>query len=205
MRAFSFFYFFNFYFTNMNRREALNRVAWLMGGAVIGANLFLEGCTKKASKEVESLFEPDRIDFLGDIAETILPQTKTPGAKEAGVGEFIPIMVRDCYTEADQKVFMEGLIDVDERAKKDFDAPFQELTAEQRTALLNTLDKESKEYNANKKEEEPKHYFSMIKELTLLGFFTSEQGATIAMRYVLIPGKYDGNVPYKKGDKAWAT
>ncbi|WP_028298361.1 gluconate 2-dehydrogenase subunit 3 family protein [Olivibacter sitiensis] len=189
----------------MNRREALNRVAWLMGGAVIGANLFLEGCTKKASKEVESLFEPDRIDFLGDIAETILPQTKTPGAKEAGVGEFIPIMVRDCYTEADQKVFMEGLIDVDERAKKDFDAPFQELTAEQRTALLNTLDKESKEYNANKKEEEPKHYFSMIKELTLLGFFTSEQGATIAMRYVLIPGKYDGNVPYKKGDKAWAT
>jgi hypothetical protein len=45
----------------------------------------------------------------------------------------------------------------------------------------------------------------MLKELTLLGFFTSEVGATQALRYLPVPGKYDGNVPYKKGDKAWAT
>lgn len=189
----------------MNRRDALSRVAWLMGGTVIGANLFLEGCTKKASKDVESLFEEDRIDFLGDVAETILPQTKTPGAKEAGVGAFIPVMVRDCYTEADQKVFMEGLISLEEKAKKDFDGAFQKLSAEQRTALLETLNKEAIEYNKTKEKDTPKHYFSMIKETTLLGFFTSELGATKAMRYVLIPGKYDGNLPYKKGDRAWAT
>lgn len=189
----------------MNRREALNRVAWIMGGTVIGANLFLEGCTRKASKDLESLFEKDRIDFLGDIADTILPPTSSPGAKEAGVGEFIPVMVKDCYTEEDQKAFMEGLITLDEKADKDFGSRFQDLSPEDRTAFLNALDLEAKEYNSNRKQDSPKHYFTMIKELTLLGFFTSELGATKALRYVLVPGRYDGNLPYEKGDRAWAS
>lgn len=189
----------------MNRREALSRVAWIMGGTVIGANLFLEGCTRPASKDVESLFKDEQIDYLGDIAETILPQTATPGAKEAGVGAFIPVMVRDCYTKEDQKTFLEGLSKLEESSQSKFGKKFQELTKEDRTALLTEIDKEAKEYAANKKSEDPAHYFSMVKQLTLLGFFTSELGATKAMRYVLIPGRYDGNVPYKKGDKAWAT
>ncbi|GAA4787737.1 gluconate 2-dehydrogenase subunit 3 family protein [Olivibacter ginsenosidimutans] len=189
----------------MNRREALSRVAWIMGGTVIGANLFLEGCTRPASKDVASLFQEDQIDYLGDIAETILPQTSSPGAKEAGVGAFIPVMVRDCYTPEDQKVFLEGLGKLEKAAKDKYSKNFQELTKEDRTALLTEIDKEAKEYNKNKKEGEPNHYFGMIKQLTLLGFFTSELGATKALRYVMIPGRYDGNLPYKKGDKAWAT
>jgi len=189
----------------MNRREALSRVAWIMGGTVIGANLFLEGCTRPASKDVESLFKEDQIDYLGDIAETILPQTSSPGAKEAGVGSFIPVMVRDCYTPEDQKVFLEGLGKLEDASKAKFSKKFQELSAEEKTTLLTEIDKEAKDYSSNKKEGEPNHYFSMIKQLTLLGFFTSELGATKALRYVKIPGKYDGNFPYKKGDKAWAT
>src|SRR5690606_26149353 len=97
----------------MNRREALTRVAWIMGGTVIGANLFLEGCTRKATGSVESLFEPDTVDLLGNIADTILPPTGSPGAKEAGVGSFIPVMVRDCYTPEDQQVFLDGLRQLD--------------------------------------------------------------------------------------------
>lgn len=189
----------------MNRREALSRVAWIMGGTVIGANLFLEGCTRPASKDVASLFEPEQMDYLGDIAETILPKTSSPGAKEAGVGEFIPVMVRDCYTADDQKVFLEGLNKLEDASDKKYNKKFQELSSEERTALLTEIDKEAKAYKSAKKEGDPEHYFSMIKQLTLLGFFTSELGATKALRYVLIPGRYDGNLPYKKGDKAWAT
>lgn len=189
----------------MNRREALSRVAWIMGGTVIGANLFLEGCTRPASKDVESLFKEDQIDYLGDIAETILPKTSSPGAKEAGVGAFIPVMVRDCYTTEDQKIFLEGLGKLEDASKAKFSKKFQELSAEEKTGLLTEIDKEAKEYSDNKKDDDPNHYFSMIKQLTLLGFFTSELGATKALRYVKIPGKYDGNFPYKKGDKAWAT
>jgi len=189
----------------MNRREALSRVAWIMGGTVIGANLFLEGCTRPASKDVASLFQEDQIDYLGDIAETILPQTSSPGAKEAGVGAFIPVMVRDCYTPEDQKIFLEGLEKLEKASDDKFSKKFQDLTKEERTTLLTDLDKEANEYKKNKKGDEPNHYFSMIKQLTLLGFFTSELGATKALRYVKIPGRYDGNLPYKKGDKAWAT
>ena len=74
----------------------------------------------------------------------------------------------------------------------------------QRHDLLVKLDSEQKDYMQNKKKEEPSHYFRMMKELTLLGYFTSEIGCKQAMRYVERPGTYDGNLDYKKGDKAFA-
>lgn len=188
----------------MNRREALQRVAMLVGGSVIGANLFLEGCTRPASKDVATLFEKDKIEFLGDLAEAILPKTASPGAKEAGVGAFIPVMVRDCYDEADQKAFLEGLNGVDDRAKKEFGKKFQELSKEEQLKFVNSYDKEASEYQKNKKEGEANNFFHLFKQLTLTGFFTSEVGMTKAMRFVKIPGRFDGNFPYKKGDKAFA-
>jgi len=188
----------------MNRREALERVAWIMGGTVIGGSLFLEGCTRKAAKEVERLFEPTTVDFLGDIADTILPPTSSPGAKEAGVGEFIPVMVRDWYTESDQKVFLEGLDKLEKASNDQFGRKFQELSESERTELLVGIDQEAKAYQQTKTDTDANHYFQLFKQLTLLGFFTSELGATQALRYVQIPGSYDGDYPYKKGDKAWA-
>ncbi|WP_257668187.1 gluconate 2-dehydrogenase subunit 3 family protein [Parapedobacter tibetensis] len=189
----------------MNRREALARVAWIMGGTVVGANLFLEGCTRKATKDIESLFEPSTVDFLGDVADTILPPTSSPGAKEAGVGEFIPVMVKDCYTAEDQKIFLDGLGKLEDAAKEKFGRQFLELNADERTELIAAIDKEAKDYQKSKTDEDPNHYFHLFKQLTLLGFFTSELGATKALRYVQVPGRYDGDFPYKKGDKAWAT
>jgi hypothetical protein len=193
----------------MNRREAVSRVAFILGGTVIGANLFVDSACNPSGKEagdVGSFFSQDRIAYLDEVAETILPRTSTPGAKDAKVGQFMSVMVKDCYTPADQKIFMEGVSSkLDEAAEKKGGKKFTELDATQRTALLIDLDKEQKEYQKNKKDEEPNHYFRMIKELTLLGFFTSEPGMTKALRYVPVPGKYDGCVPYKKGDRAWAT
>ncbi|MFZ4260561.1 gluconate 2-dehydrogenase subunit 3 family protein [Sphingobacterium sp. HJSM2_6] len=188
----------------MNRREALRRVAFIVGGTVVGANLFLEGCTRPATKDVATLFESEATHVLGELAEAILPKTATPGAKEAGVGEFIPIMVRDCYDEKDQKVFLDGFNGLEERAKKEFSKSFLTLTPEEKLQFVNNYDKESKEYQKNKKEEDPNHFFNLFKQLTLTGFFTSELGMTKALRYVKVPGKYDGNFPYQKGDKAWA-
>ncbi len=192
----------------MNRREAVSRVAFILGGTVVGANLFVDMACNPSSKEagdVNSFFSQDRIAYLNEVGETILPKTSTPGAKEAKVGEFMAVMVKDCYTPEDQKIFIEGLSKLDEAAEKKGGKKFIELDAAQRTVLLMDLDKEQKEYQKNKKEEDSNHYFRMIKELTLLGFFTSEPGATKALRYIQVPGRYDGCVPYKKGDRAWAT
>lgn len=194
----------------INRREALSRVALIMGGTVLGAEAFLSGC-KTDTKGVS--FTKDDIAFLNEVAETIIPTTTSPGAKEAKVGEFMQIMVSDCYEEKDQAIFMEGIKKLDDASKKLNSKSFMESSPEQRNALLVALDKEAKEEAAKAADEKktnptkqfPKHYFTMMKQLTLSGYFTSEVGATKALRYVAVPGKFVGSYPYKKGDKAWAT
>ncbi|TWJ04825.1 gluconate 2-dehydrogenase subunit 3-like protein [Mucilaginibacter frigoritolerans] len=206
----------------MNRRDAIGKVALLMGGAVIGAEFFISGC-KSTSTQVSDLFDTDHVAFLNEVADTILPTTSSPGAKAANVGQFMAVMVRDCYTPADQKIFLEGLTKLDDAGKKQYSSKFLDLTPAQRIDLLVALDKEQKAFTADRNKkldadkiahkgddkykpiELPNHYFRMMKELTLLGYFTSEIGATKALRYIAVPGHYDGNLPYKKGDKAWAT
>jgi glucoside 3-dehydrogenase (cytochrome c) hitch-hiker subunit len=190
----------------MNRRDALSRVALLLGGTVIGAEFFLNGCTTADKKIGQSIdFTPDDIAWLDEVAETIIPATDTPGAKAANVGAFMTVMVKDCYDEKNQKIFLEGMTKLNEASKKKFNGNgFMKITPEQRKELLNDLDKEQKEYVKNKKKDDDAHYFTQMKQLTLLGYFTSKPGATEALRYVPVPGKYDACIPYKKGDKAWA-
>ncbi len=188
----------------MHRRQAIQNVALLLGGTLVGGKLFLAGGCKPATPTIEGLFTPEMQALLGEIAETILPATSTPGAKEAGVGEFIPVMIRDCYDEKQQKIFMDGIASLERKSNDKFGKGFMKISAEERTELLTELDKEQKEYQKTKEKDAPPHYFRMVKELTLLGFFSSEVGATKALRYVSVPGRYDGCMEYKKGDRAWA-
>lgn len=192
----------------MNRREALSRVAIIMGGTVLGAEAFLSGCTPAKTGLV---FSAADIAFLNEVGEIIIPATNTPGAKEANVGAFMSVMVHDCYDEKNQNIFMEGMRALQfKEAKAKIGKSFMEANAEERHDLISALDKEvqankeAQKANPDKKIGNEKHYFTMIKELTLTGFFTSEVGATKALRYVAIPGRYEGCVPYAKGDKAWA-
>ena len=186
----------------MDRREAVQYISILLGGTLVGGSVFVSGC-KSPARDITTFSESD-IAWLDEVAETILPATKTPGAKAAKVGEFMTVMVNDCYTEKDQKIFHEGLNKLDEFAEKTFDNVFIELDPKQRHELLVKLDQEQKEYMKTKKAEDPSHYFRMIKELTLLGYFTSETGSKDGRRYVERPGRFDACIPYKKGDKAFA-
>lgn len=188
----------------MNRRDVIGRLGLILGGTIIGADAFISGCAP-ADKQVNKLFKSSDVALFDEISETILPATATPGAKAAKVGDFMALMVQDCYTEKDQKIFTDGLKKMQEDFNKQYNTSFAKGTVEQRTAFLTALDKEQKAYQTTKKKEDSSHYFRMMKELTLLGFFTSEVGATKVLRYVEVPGKFDGSAPYKKGDKAWAT
>jgi hypothetical protein len=214
----------------MDRREALSRVALIFGGTIIGAEAFLSGC--KTTPKNESLFAADDIPLLDEVGETILPTTaSSPGAKAAKIGDFMKVIVTDCYTPDDQRIFTEGIGKLNDAAKKKYDKSFMQLTAEQKHDFLVGLDKEAKDRAKEISENDSKltdeqrhqrkleqdagtykrpaeddpHYFSMMKQLTLWGYFTSKPGATQALRYVAVPGRYEGCIPYKKGDKAWAT
>jgi hypothetical protein len=206
----------------MERREAVKYISILLGGTLVGAEAFLSGCQTKKSGNVD--WSTDDVAYLNEIGETILPQTTSPGAKAANVGQFMTVMVNDCYPEADQKAFREGMDKLNDASKKDYNSSFMNINPQQRHDLLVKVDKEAKDFQVkvndynnkeNKKETDEiakgnmnykkqhmaPHYFSMMKQLTLLGFFTSEVGATKAVRYIPVPGRYDGCVPYKKGDK----
>lgn len=191
----------------MNRRDAIARVGLILGGTVIGSEVFLSGCAKKSEVAATgTTFTPETISFLDEVGETILPTTAaSPGAKESKIGEFMKTIVSDCYEENDQKVFMEGIGKLNEAAEKKFSKGFIDLSATERHDLLVEVDKEAKDYASAKKAEDPAHYFTMVKQLTLWGYFTSEVGSTKALRFLPVPGKYDGCYPYKKGDRAWAA
>lgn len=185
----------------MNRREAVQHISLLLGGTILGANTFI--ACKSNDNNAVSFTEKD-VALLDEIADTILPSTKTPGAKAAKVGQFMTVMVNDCYDENDQKVFHDGMKKIQDLSEKEYNDKFTDIKPEQRHALLVKLDNEQKEAMQTWKANEPKHYFRLMKELTLLGYFTSEIGCTQARRYVQTPGRYDACIPYKKGDKAWA-
>ncbi|HTE25446.1 gluconate 2-dehydrogenase subunit 3 family protein [Flavitalea sp.] len=188
----------------MKRRKAVSTLLMGIGGAILAPSIFLTGC-KSEKKRSEFLTDED-IALLDEIGETILPATSTsPGAKAAKIGAFMRLYVTDCYNKKDQQVFIDGITKLNVLSNEKHNDDFVELTSSQKQQVIKLLDKEAGEYAKTKKKGEQDHYFSMMKNLTLFGYFSSEIGSTKARRYVSVPGRYDGNVPYRKGDKAWAS
>lgn len=228
----------------INRREAIGRVSALLGGlAFVGGNTLLAAVEKAdtAAGRVPGRFSAQDVAYLDEIAETILPATKTPGAKAAKTGAFMALMVTDCYSPAEQTVFLDGMRTVDETMRQAHHVSFMAATPAQRLAVLTTLDQEQKRVMdareaadrrrkglspvmrgdateakaenvpgapvsaAESASPQPAHYFRMMKELALLGFFTSKIGCTQALRYVEAPGRFDPCLPYTQGEPAWAA
>jgi hypothetical protein len=234
----------------IDRREAIRRVSAVLGGiTLVGGSALLTACDREGgSTRNDSVagvgeFTAADIAFLDEVADTMLPETSTPGAKAARVGAFMALMVTDSYQGSDQTLFRDGMRRIDEESRKQSSVGFMEATPQQRLALLERLDREQKAQadaraaarkTSTGKDEEPKgdafvpdqrkenaagtdanpapaitadaptHYFRMMKELALLGYFTSEIGSTQALRYIESPGRFDPCVPYVNGERSWA-
>lgn len=217
----------------ITRREAVLRVTALLGGvALIGGSSLITGC-RQDKPAAGQAFTTDDVAYLDEIADTILPTTSTPGAKAAKTGAFMALMVRDTYSPEDEKIFRDGMGKLNAAMKDKYGKTFVEATPQQRLEMLQTLDKEHFDYSEKRKadakrksddflaerqqgpptpqttkateasEEPPNKYFRMMKELALLGYFTSEIGMTQAQRYVESPGRYDPCIPYD-GKPSWA-
>lgn len=196
----------------------------MMGGAVSAPTLvaLLDGCkSKDASSEVFSLSD-DYKTLVAEIAEIIIPKTDTPGAKEAGVGPFIETMIKDCYSNAQGSHFIKGLEMVTEKAKA-AGGSFVSLEPAKQISILKEMEAEGKKEaeglaekakqidpETGKVKEESKEneplvpFFNLMKELTLFGYFTSEIGMKQELDYQPIPGKFEGCIPLKEGQKAYA-
>jgi glucoside 3-dehydrogenase (cytochrome c) hitch-hiker subunit len=208
----------------ISRREALQRVSVLLGGAALTcgdrvlALSFDVAVRDAAMVQGTGAFTASDVALLDEIAETILPETSTPGARAAKTGAFMALMVTDAYTVQAQQVFRAGLGQVDEACRKAHGVAFMQAAPAQRLAVVEALDREQKAVMdaripertrrapaAAVPADEPAHYFRMMKELTLLGYFTSEIGCTKALRYRESPGRFDPCAPLAPGDKSWAA
>ena len=194
----------------MDRREALKRTAWLMGGVVSAPAIMgvLKGCAAKPTIDWKPVFlSEDQGILITEVAEIIIPKTDTPGAKDAGVPGFIDQMLKDVYSKEDQDRYLEGLKAFDEEAKKEYGDPFNELSAEQKAAFVKKVHDAAVEAERATTPAPKRPFILMTKELTMLGFFTSEPGATQVLQYVAVPGSYKGCIPLSEAGngKTWAT
>lgn len=187
----------------MNRRDAIKRTSFLLGSTLSASAIFgvMSGCKAEPTLDWSpSFFTTQEGSIIEQIVERILPRTDTPGALDAGVHAFIDRMMAKFYPEKDRLAFREALKKVDEDANKDFGKNFTSLSEAQQDELLNKYDATSRE----KSNGEP-HFFKRIKELTILGFCTSEVGATEFLNYDPLPGDYKGCIPFSEVGKVWAT
>jgi len=216
----------------MTRRDAIKKTALVMGYAVSATAMtgVLNGC-KADPKEVgwqPAFFDNDQIQLVAEMAEQILPATDTPGAKDVLAHRFMDQMLNSCYRPADQQRFLAGLKTFAEECVSTFQKPFMECSQEQQKQILTKYDEAAyamkdqvdAKHDAEKarfleKEKETQTgngyiftnydpFFTMFKELTLLGYFTSTKIGTEVLNYDPIPGNYDGCIPLPENGRTWS-
>jgi hypothetical protein len=190
----------------MDRREALKRVGLLLGGTLSASVVagVLSGCEvrRRAGTYTPQALTAAQDELVTTVAELILPETDTPGARAAGVNQFVDGIVATTYSDAEKARFTEGLADLDRRAQAAHRHAFAACTPAQQADLLTALAREADAARQAGDTETP--FFFMMKELTLVGYYTSEVGATQELQYVHAAGRYDGDVPLAEAGRAYA-
>src|SRR2546423_1998059 len=182
----------------MNRREAVKAATVLIGGVLVTSNGFLVACARDSSRPAGRVLTIDDQSLIEEIADTLLPTTpSSPGAKAAGAGAAINLLLSDCYEPDAQQRVVNGLKEFRQRCRKRCGGDFTSLPQRDREQVLREIDAEAQKAG-------PTHYFRLVRELALRAYFSSEVGMTKALRYVMVPGKWVGCVPLTRGQPAWA-
>lgn len=203
----------------MNRREFLECTALLISGTALTNAPFalseeqfqyLASAPDYACAKAD-YFTPAQRRIVAAIAETIIPETETPGAIRAGVPHFIELMVSDWLNDREREIFSAGLQDIEVRIPEEYGAPFDQLPAEQQIAVLDSLEESAADSpwftpgNVRRAFISDAPFICQIKELTTWGFFSSKVGSTQVLHYEVMPMRFDGDVPRKPDDSDWQT
>jgi Gluconate 2-dehydrogenase subunit 3 len=195
---------------HITRREALGRVALLLGGAISAPTLagVLDAATRRAWMATPNWtprsLSAEQLELVAVIAEHILPATDTPGARAASVHRFVDVLLTDHYPAEERDRFLAGLTDLDQRARAHHGRTFVASEPAEQIALLTTLDDAAFPDGHTDDTAAPETwFFRRMKELTLVGYYTSQIGATEEL-HVTPFGSYRGDIPYNSVGKAWA-
>ena len=181
----------------MNRREAVKATTALLGGVLMTSNGFLIACARDSTKASSKVLTVDDQSLIEDIADTLLPTTpSSPGAKAAGAGAAINLLITDCYEPEEQERVVNGLKEFRRMCRERCGDSFATLPQKEREQVLREIDAQAQKAGSA-------HYFSLVRELALRAYFSSEIGMTKALRYVMVPGRWVGCVPLAPGQPAW--
>ena len=186
----------------ISRREALRRAAVLLGGVLSAPTIagVLAGCDSRSADGKWRALTSDQGELVATIAEHIIPETDTPGARAAGVHLFIDKMLAGHYPAEDRERVLGGLEELDATAERECGRAFIRCSAGEQRAMLARIDQEA--FAPDRRE---LLWFRTIKELTVVGYYTSEIGATQELRHVAVPGRFDGCVPLGEMGRTWAV
>jgi hypothetical protein len=183
----------------LTRREALRRTALMLGLAVTPSLLTTVMQAQAASAGAGAaprFLTAGQFATVTAIAERILPKTDTPGAGDVGVPAFLDLMYGRFMTDEEKAVFVAGVAEVDAASTAMRKRSFPELSVPQQDALLTKI--------AAASQQKEKTFFHLMKELTLLGYYSSEPIGRNVLHYDPIPGRYDGCIPLADvGNRAW--
>ena len=182
----------------MNRREAITRTAVLLGGAVSASTIaaVLSGCKTGPIPPSSTFLTPEQESLVAQLCDLILPKTGTPAATEVGVPGFIYTILQECTPAEDRETWTAGLMQLDADA-----GGLLRLPVDQQTAFLKKLDAEARE--AKEPLTPPQAAWRKLKELTLIGYFTSETGASEVLEYIPVPGRFEGCIPLPPGQRTY--
>lgn len=186
----------------MKRREALSSISVLTGASLILPQIVLTGCERPPHPY--SLFTWGDTEILDEISEIILPESvDVPGAKAARVGDFIQSYVSECLPLEQKDAFLYGYREFKKQVDANYGDPFDELDPDDRVEIIKDLELQKEKLVTTPEGLEYPHFYGILKGLANFGYFTSEIGATKALRYLPIPGSQKGEIPYE-GERAWA-
>jgi hypothetical protein len=184
----------------MHRRIAIRNLALIIGGAALLPSCVHE--TGKASVKLNNLnISADQEKLIGDMAETIIPKTNTPGAKDLQLHLFVLKMVDDCATKKDQQAFMAGMGQFTDLVDKRYSRSFGECDQKQREQLLLSIEQD-KDLKSPIYPAELKTFYGAVKGQTVNGYTTSKYFMTKQVVYELVPGRYNALYPVKKKQTA---
>jgi gluconate 2-dehydrogenase gamma chain len=187
----------------LNRRDTLRGLALTVG---ISATGWAERALAAAAPAPALTWTPtaltlEQAKLLDVVAELIIPATDTPGARDAGVPRFIDRAVADYYDKGQVEQLLGGLARMDADAQAAHGAAFVALAPEQQVGLLTTYDQQAGIARSSGQG----HFFTALEDMVTVGYFTSDPGATVALKYEPVPGAYHGCVPLAEVGRAWAT
>jgi hypothetical protein len=182
--------------STIDRREAIRRAALLAGVAL--APEWLEFAASAQTSATRAYLAETQLRTVSAAADRILPRTNTPGAIDVGVPAFIDRFYGEFMDPADRQLLVSAIHNIEALAQTLFQSAFPSLTTLRQDTVLREL--------ATLEQRSDPSPFGLLRSVTVLGYFTSEQVGKNVLHYDPVPGAYDGCVPIDQvGRRNWTT